>query len=236
VSQVLVVDRAAFFGGDWPQGFVPMAGQKAEAFLEKARAAARFVDRPEAERTPAWKQWIPYCVVRSRAAAPREAGLVPDDPAAPVTGVFCVQRTTGQGETRLHGAWSIGLGGHVEPEDLDRAPQPAGGPAFFRSALVRELTEELGCGSLLPRPRFVGLLNDDGTAVGQVHAGLVHVWDLVGDLTAARHAVKVREISKMKGGFGSLVEFCELWQDPAKFESWSQLLIQAGVAGPLARA
>ena len=59
--------------------------------------------------------------------------------------MFLVQRTRGQGEARLHGAWSIGLGGHVEPEDAagDRSWRDHGA-AFFARSLLRELREELG--------------------------------------------------------------------------------------------
>ena len=235
MSEVFVVDRAAFFGGAWPQGFAPLAAREAAPFLDRALAAGRFVDREDAERTPDWKQWIPYCVIRARSAEPADGGLAPDDARAELIGVFHVQRTTGQGETRLHGARSIGLGGHVEPADVPQLELSRGdGTSFFAAALVRELTEELDCGATAPTPRFVGLLNDDRTPVGTVHAGLVHVWDLVGDFQQLRQQLRVREISKMNGGFGSLVEFHELWQDSAKFESWSQFLIRAGVAGPMA--
>lgn len=230
-----MVDRAAFFGGDWPQGFHELAPQDAAAFLGDAQARGRFVDRPLAERTPAWKQWIPYCVIRLRGAPVRESGIAPDETSAPLTAIFTVQRTAGQGEARLHGAFSIGLGGHVDPEDAGTA-HAAVGTGFFARALARELTEELDCAPTDVPPRFVGILNDDRTSVGTVHAGLVYVWDLIANRTPPRELVQVREISKMRGGFGSLVEFHELWQDPAKFESWSQILIRAGVAGRSARA
>lgn len=224
MEQVLVVDRAAFFGGAWPQGFLPLTGPDAALLLERAFAAGRFEPRAVAEQQPAWKQWIPYCVLRC--ARP---GAAPD-------AVYLVQRTKG-GETRLDGAFSIGLGGHVEPVDRD-AVAAAGasggaGAAFFATALARELAEELVLRQPLPAPRFVGLLNDDATAVGQVHAGLVYVCDLEVAPGAPQPAIAVREISKLRGGFGSLVELRRLWQDPARFESWSQFLIQAGVAGPM---
>lgn len=225
MSEVLVVDRAACFGGDWPHGFQPLAGAAAAQFLAAARSTARFVDRALAERTPAWKQWIPYCVLRcGRALAGGSA--------AP-EGILRVQRTNGQSEARLHGRWSIGLGGHVEPEDAGpERDEPAA--AFFCRALWRELREELHWGDPAGcEPTFVGVLNDDQTPVGQVHAGLVYVLDLPVDLATARSLVQVREISKMRGGFWSLVEFRNLWQDPSRFESWSQFLVHAGVAGPM---
>ncbi|MBL8750275.1 MAG: hypothetical protein JNK78_14000 [Planctomycetes bacterium] len=219
MTDVFVVDRRAFFGGDWPQGFTPIAPADGDAFLSRALAAGRFEARARAEDEPAWKQWIPYCVLRATA-----------DPR--LLGVFTVQRTRGQGESRLHGAWSIGIGGHIDAED--RIEGEGGAREFFGRALARELHEELVILNTEPAPRFVGLLNDDETPVGTVHAGLVYVWDLIGSLETARRRVSVRETTKMHGGFGSLVEFRELWQDPAKFESWSQFLIRAGIAGETA--
>lgn len=229
MSQVFVVDRTAFFDGAWPQGFVPLPGEGGAALLSRAFELGRFVDREQAERTPAWKQWIPYCVLRSRRGRAAPASL---------DGVFCVRRTKGQSEARLHGLWSIGLGGHVEPVDLPATPSgtasPSRGAAFFEASLDRELREELvlseGVGGA---PRFLGLLNDDASAVGQVHAGLVYAWDVDGPLEHAAKAVGVGEISKMKGGFTSLVEFQKLWQDPLQFETWSRFLVRAGVAGPM---
>jgi predicted NUDIX family phosphoesterase len=220
MTEVLVVDRAVFFGGDWPQGFRPLVGNDAAAFLAAAHGGARFVERPAAEANPAWKQWIPYCVLRCGQPTARDGDT---------DGVFLVRRTRGQSEARLHGALSIGLGGHVEPMD-----QPVGGATaadFFEGALQRELAEELDLRHFpLPRGQFLGLLNDDSTDVGRVHAGLVYAIDIPLPVTAARERVQIGEISKMHGGFTSLVEFADLWQNPPQFETWSQLLIRAGIA------
>lgn len=239
---VFVVERADFFGGDWPQGFVPLAD--GDRLLAEFARRGFFVPRAEAEQQPAWKQLIPYCVLRRGDS------------------VLCVQRKTAQTENRLHGMWSIGLGGHVnpvpapvpapgagpgadprdgdpeagrDPRDRDpghRGPRAAPEPSFL-AALRQELDEELhhalGAG---PEPRFLGLLNDDATPVGQVHAGLVYRLDCRADPGAA--VPSVREISKMHGGFRSLAELADLWQDPARFESWSRILMQAGVAGAMA--
>ncbi len=226
MSEVHVVERAGFFDGNWPQGFLPIAAHAAGPFLDRALARGRFVDRREAEATPAWKQWIPYCLLRCGAAGgPDPAGR----------GLFVVRRSGGQSETRLHGSWSIGLGGHVEPDDAQSGfAAGADGTAFFAAALRRELAEELDLRRLdLPRPRLVGLVNDDRTEVGRVHAGLVYVVDLGLPLHLAAEQVGIREISKMNGGFTSLVEFFELWQNPNQFESWSRLLVRAGIAVPM---
>jgi predicted NUDIX family phosphoesterase len=236
MAKVFVVDRAAFFAGQWPQGFHTIADE--DAFIVRAHRLGRFVDRATAEEQPAWKQWIPYCVLRCQppdgAAAAGDAAA--GDPAQ--RGVFVVQRTRGQSEARLHGSWSIGLGGHIEPEDLLGGPAESGsapqGAAFFRRALRRELTEELAVDPAdLPEPKLLGIVNDDSTPVGSVHAGLVYAVDFPWSLAMARPRVGIREISKMRGGFGGLVEFADLWQDPMKFESWSQFLIEGGIVGAM---
>lgn len=219
MSEVLVVDRAAFFGGNWPQGFQPIAPSAASDFLRRAAQVARFEPRPIAETTPAWKQWIPYCVLRCGAAEPANQG------------VFLVQRTRGQGEARLHGAWSLGLGGHVEPEDTIGAGNwRERGADFFTKALLRELREELAWRlEDVPAPQLVGLINDDSTEVGSVHAGLAYVLRLPLPLAEAKERVGIREISKMRGGFTHLAELRQLWQNPAALESWSRLLMENGI-------
>lgn len=224
MTQVFVGDRAATFGGDWPQGFLPLRGAAAAAFLDEVAQRGRFVDRAVAEQTPAWKQWIPYCVLRCQTPA-----------SAADAGVFTVRRTQGQSEARLHGQWSIGIGGHIEPEDAGSSPDaPVAGAMFFDRALWRELAEELHFRAGPPAPaRFLGLVNDDRTEVGAVHAGLVYAVDVPLPVAAARQAVQVRETSKMHGGFTHLVDFANLWQNPASFESWSQMLVLARIAGPI---
>ena len=231
-ERVFVVDRDAFFDGRWPHGFVPLPD--AAAFLARALATGRFVDRDEAEANPAWKQWIPYCVLRCGDWSPGAEGARGGD-----RGVLLVQRTRGQRDTALHASWSVGLGGHVGPADApggDGSPAAPDASSFFASALRRELAEELFLPEdafELPEPQLVGLINDDSTAVGRVHAGLAYRLDLPLPLGRARECVGIREISKMRGGFASLVEVAKLWQDRAQFESWSRFFIEAEVLGAM---
>lgn len=200
MERVLIVDRSALFGGDWPQGFVPIPPAEGPDLVRRLESLARFEDRPTAERTPAWKQLIPYCIV-----------LRGEDE------VFCVERLPSQGESRLHGRLSIGIGGHVEPID-----GPVDG--IVARATRRELREEL---HLPPgvTANLSGVLNDDSDAVGSVHVGLVHVVRLPASIPA--ESVRVREISKMRGGFRGLAGAGPLWHDSARLESWSALLLDA---------
>jgi predicted NUDIX family phosphoesterase len=228
MEQVFVVRRSDLFDGAWPQGFVPLQGKASADLLARIHELGFFAARDEAEQQPAWKQTIPYCVFRRPGQ------------------VFCVQRKTAQTESRLHGKLSIGIGGHVNPPaavgdftggDFTGGGSPAAGAggiatgighaaAFFRSALARELAEELH-GTEVPEftPTFLGLLNDDSEGVGRVHSGLVFAADWPAD-----RGLRVREVSKMAGGFRPLAELQPLWQDPARFESWSRMLFEAGIA------
>src|SRR5262245_66513838 len=97
---VFVSPREAAFPTCLPQGFqrFPTPGE-ARTFLDRLGEAGFFVERERAERTPAWKQLIPYCVV---AADER---------------VLLMRRRAKGGEARLYGKLSIGVGGHINPID-----------------------------------------------------------------------------------------------------------------------
>jgi predicted NUDIX family phosphoesterase len=120
------------------------------------RAAVRtygtFMDRPLAEENPAYKQLIPYVVVRDGART------------------FLMERTDAGGDPRLHRKASIGVGGHLNPVDGGADPLTAG--------LRREWSEELVT-DWEPEFHLVGLLNDDSNSVGSVHLGVVFTVEAV---------------------------------------------------------
>jgi predicted NUDIX family phosphoesterase len=138
------------------------------AALDELRAAvaghARFLDRPVAEVSPAWKQLIPYVVVR-------DGGRV-----------FLMERTDAGGDPRLHRKASIGVGGHLNPVDEGEDPLGVG--------LQREWAEEL-VAEWEPRFELVGLLNDDSNPVGSVHLGVVFEVEADGRPVAVRETEKL---------------------------------------------
>ena len=75
---------------------------------------------------------------------------------------FRYRRGSKGGEARLHNTWSVGLGGHINPEDKT-----------YDLAVRREIREEVGVGIEVPKP--VAVINYDGTDVGKVHFGILHV-------------------------------------------------------------
>lgn len=200
---VFVVPRSALFPDFYPHGLIrfqdtPAAESSCVSRLAFEASIARdgfFVERAVAERTPSWKQIIPYTIVQSGER------------------ILLTRRTKKGGEARLHDKHSIGIGGHINPVDLDEAavrnPLPAGAR--------REIDEELelsGTSELRP----VGVLNDDSNSVGAVHVGVVHVLRVEG-------SVEVREREQLEGRLVTISELRELAERGANLETWTRLLL-----------
>jgi predicted NUDIX family phosphoesterase len=155
-----------------------------DGFVAAVERDGRYESRARMELDPAFKQVIPYLVLRDGER------------------YFLMQRTAAGGDARLHGRYSIGVGGHLNPGD--------GG---LLGGLLREWTEELEA-DFVPPCRLVGLLNDDTTDVGAVHIGAVYVAD------ASGRSVAVRETEKLSGSF---VDPPAVQAVADRLESWSLL-------------
>jgi len=196
---VWVVPRSVLFPEATPHGLIALEAQELEdRYLGPARESGFFIERRYAEDHPEFKQPIPYVAVC------REDQ------------VLCLTRLSAQGEKRLHGKKSIGVGGHINPCDQE-------GSDLFASACTRELHEELVLPNIELDLTPVGLLNDDTTAVGAVHVGLVY------RLNASDIEVAIRETSAMAGDFESLSSLEELARSAEPpYETWSTLLLRSG--------
>ena len=104
---------------------------------------------------------------------------------------------------------SIGVGGHISTTDTTLFDSP------YRQAMFREVDEEVLLTTKYTE-RCVGLINDDSTPVGQVHLGIVHVFDL------EEPKVERREQALTRAGFAPLAE---LREQRSEFETWSQFLL-----------
>ncbi len=145
-----------------------------------------YVLRSKAEQDPSWKQLIPYCVLRFGGH------------------VFCYQRTPKGGESRLHGKYSLGVGGHINPGDID-----------YEESVARELDEEID-GLTAYRNNVVGMLYSEADSVSCVHFGVVH------RLTLNDRNITPKASALTAGAFRDI-----LWlkANADKFENWSQLVI-----------
>lgn len=212
---VFVVPRSELFRDAYPQGFVPFGPAGAGLSLGHVEAVARehgfFVERDHAERNPALKQIIPYTLVHARSRGVLGTATGPGDGAE--EGVLVMRRLARGGESRLHDKLSIGVGGHLNPEDLVSTRDRA----LFTEGARRELAEELVLEGTW-HVEGVGLLNDDANAVGAVHVGLVQVLHLDG-------SVNIREEDVLEGNLVPTEELRRLRASGANFETWSSLLI-----------
>lgn len=195
---VFVVPRRDLFPDHYPYGFTPFGeGCSRERFHDVVRRCGFFVERARAETSPEWKQIIPYNIV-----------LVGDE-------VLLLKRTARGGEARLHDKLTIGVGGHLNPVDLDgtngqRDPLPNGSR--------RELDEELVIDGDYT-VESIGLMNDDSNAVGAVHVGVVQ-------LVRVHGQVGIREADVLEGRCVRPQELIERWAHGANFETWSAKLVE----------
>lgn len=189
-EQILVVPRPLLLPPQGVQGFHPGG---VDAYAGRILRHGEFRPRAAVEEDPTLKQIIPYLIIRHGER------------------IFLFQRSGSGGEPRLHGRFSIGVGGHIVREDSDGADD------LLRAGLSRELTEELIiAGSWTARP--VGVLNDDETPVGRVHFGVVYV------VETERPEVRVREDDRLSGRLAGAEEILAA---RSGMEGWSRLILDA---------
>lgn len=129
--------------------------------LATIRHEGQFEPRPAMEQDPAFKQIIPYLVLRNG------------------VDYFLMRRTRAGADARLHERYSIGIGGHLNPVDGE-----------LEDGLQREWREEIRA-AFEPDAELIGLLNDDEGEVGAVHLGVVYTADAEDRPVAVRETAKL---------------------------------------------
>ena len=190
VEHVLVIPTNVFHEVGHFQGFCDDMDRYLDVILDPVYASYR--PRPEMEDDPSFKQLIPYCIFQCNDQ------------------VFGYRRGTDQGESRLHAKRSVGVGGHVSTLDLDGDGTP------YMEGMKREIEEEIDLQANWTES-CIGLINDDETAVGKVHLGIVHVFEL------DKPKVAPREKSMIDAGFSPPEQ---LVRDLDEFETWSQICLK----------
>lgn len=187
-----------------PPAWLPAAGAtplpEATLYQHLDHLAPRWLPRSQAEHEPRNKQWIPYVLL-----------LNPHQQLAAYT-----RNGT---ENRLHGLWSLGIGGHINPCDAPPPDQNFNWRHTIQNGLRRELAEEYP--SALPgHTQFLGLIHETLTSVGQVHLGLVFLHQPRAPLALPGPELHCLQWLPAKT-LGSHPEW-----PPDKFELWSQLALQ----------
>lgn len=163
--------------------------EKSEEIYSLIKTGHTFIPRSEAENDYTRKQPIPYVAVRHGSS------------------YMVLHRTTNQTEKRLHNKRSLGIGGHINPDEIGHGD-------IILSALQRELDEEVH----INRPtglRFIGIINDESNSVSRVHLGLLFVLDSEDGL------FEVREKDMMSADW---VDRADLDIYYESFETWSRIV------------
>ncbi|MEW6304318.1 MAG: hypothetical protein AB1705_12645 [Verrucomicrobiota bacterium] len=158
-----------------------------------APANLRYLNRSEAELDKRFKQLIPYVLIVCDGR------------------ILRYRRGKGGQETRLHGLFSVGIGGHISDEDHGLF---SSGPGY-QEGMRRELMEEVAIGDA--KEVAVALINDDSTDVGYVHFGVVHVMHVADESVAGRRSGIVAP---------EFVPFAEAVKDLSAYESWSRFCLE----------
>lgn len=158
-----------------------------------ASANLLYLNRSEAEQDRRYKQLIPYVLIVCNGK------------------ILRYRRGKGGQETRLHGLFSVGIGGHISEEDHGLFSTDRG----YQDGMRRELLEEVAIE--VTNDAAVALINDDSTEVGFVHFGVVHV-------------VQVPDESVARGRSGivapEFVAVAEAVKDLSTYESWSRFCLE----------
>jgi len=150
-------------------------------------------NRSEAELDRNYKQLIPYVLVICNGK------------------ILRYRRGKGGGEKRLHGLYSVGVGGHISEEDNGLFAEAVG----YHDSMRRELMEEVAIEGA--KDVAVALINDDSTDVGYVHFGVVHVLDVSSeDVAGNRSGILAPEF----------VPIADATKDLSEYESWSRFCLE----------
>src|SRR4051794_27013007 len=138
-----------------------------DKYLPVVTSSAHIVyrNRSEAELDRRYKQLIPYVLIICNGK------------------ILRYRRGKGGGETRLHGLYSVGIGGHISEEDNGLFSKAVG----YHDGMRRELIEEIDLDGDI-KDAAVALINDDSTEVGYVHFGVVHIMHVADESIVGRRS------------------------------------------------
>jgi predicted NUDIX family phosphoesterase len=192
-ERVLCVPREELFRqGEW-DGFVDDRLDEVQRLI---RERSCFMPRREVEEDPGYQQVIPYVVFRHGDR------------------YLLTKRLKASSEKRLRHLYSLGVGGHINPEDVAN-----GDPVL--DGMRREWEEEVAYAGRV-EARLLGLIHEESAPVGRVHLGVVFLVD--GDTPD----IAIRETEKLSG---ELLTLDQMRIHYLEMESWSQIVYDRLVEG-----
>lgn len=165
--------------------------QNADGVIDAAIKNGQFLARKIAETDFNFKQIIPYVIVRHE------------------NRYVLMRRTTKQTEARLHDKYSIGVGGHINDQDMSKGIEN-----IIHQGMRREIEEEININSE-QSCELVGVINDNSSEVSRVHMGLVYI------LTAGTPEFTIVEHDKYTANWATVEQMAAYYD---KMESWTQIV------------
>lgn len=185
-EHVLCVRRDEVFpDGAW-HGFIDEGLERYQLVI---RERSFFMPRAQVEEDPTYQQIIPYVLFRHGGR------------------YLLTRRLKASSEKRLRQLYSLGVGGHINPGDLDN-----GDPVM--DGLRREFEEEVEYRGDI-NASLLGLINDDSSPVSRVHLALAFL------VEGSSPEIRIRETTKLAGELLSLDEMRMYYLE---MESWSQIV------------
>lgn len=161
---------------------------KDNKYTEIFNELGKFIPRYDAELNFEHRQIIPYCLVKCGA------------------NYFITRRL--EGDARLTGKYSLGIGGHLERVDDSNN--------YIQSGMLRELDEEIDIKSSIKSINLIGIICSNNTEVDSVHLGMIYVVEVAG------FDVNVKETDILVGDWISTEALLEF---DGELESWSKIAV-----------
>lgn len=185
-ERILVIKRDSIFQYDGPWHGLKQCDY--DWYLWAVEHFGQFHSRMAMENDPRYKQIIPYLIFTYQDQ------------------IFVVERKETTTEQRLASKLSIGIGGHINKDDIL-------GSTLFDWA-QREFNEEVSYHDPFEFEPL-GIINDDTDSVGQVHLGFVFL------LRGSTPNISIK--SELKNG--QLIKRSSI-TDVSRFESWSKIVLE----------
>lgn len=185
-EQILVVKQNTLFKNQ--PAWHGMLTDKIDPIISTIMEHQEYMTRSIAETDESYKQIIPYLIFTHN------------------NKYFVMQRKATASEQRLAGKLSLGIGGHMQQQDMTSNN--------IIDWVQREFEEEVSYEGTL-RITTLGILNDDSSKVGKVHLGLVLLAHGDNDNIAIK--------DEHKSGY--LMTKAECMERYDSMESWSQMIL-----------
>lgn len=189
VERVLVVESAMFDRVCYKKGLIT---EKLDDIYNFLLENCKFIDRESAENNNKYKQIIPQNIIKYEDR------------------YFLMKKLSKSKESRLHGLYHLGAGGHIDMVDSN----DENGDVIFKG-MWRELMEELSIAT--ENFELKGIVNIDDKSVDKEHIGLIYLTKTEDD------EVFIKETEKMEGKF---VTLDKLKKKEEELDSWSKLVLK----------